>query len=284
MKVQNKIPLMDLFLEFHMKKVMEHVSELGELAEEVAGHPVLLSINGNPYHKPHSYMTKCVTHFVCEVGQSARAGTSKISEAVESYKAAERLGKPIAATAAGQDWAYVKEHKCEDLVRFWIALAYAHGQRFMVPHPKKQWCFNENLGTHWYAAPIKAYAPLYRFIRANAELFDNFTFIEGEVEASDHVLCTIRQKEKMGPVVIHLLNLNYNIEKEQMQVINNLDISIRKSIWGEVIPDTFNHGQIKYARILAYDRKEQLVPISVEEEKLKIKLPGLGLWSMIVLE
>jgi hypothetical protein len=284
MKVQKKIPLMDLFLEFHMQKVMEHVRELGELAEEVAGHPVLLSVNGNPCHKPHSYMTKCVTHFVCEVGQSASAGISKISEAVESYKAAERLGKPMAATAAGQDWAYVKEHQCEELVRFWIALAYAHGQRFMVPDPKNQWCFNEKLGTHWYAAPIEAYAPLYQFIRTNAGWFDNFTFIEGEVEAPDNVLCTIRQKGKMGPVVLHLLNLNYNKETKQMQVIKNLDISIRKSIWGEALPDTFATGQIKHARILSYDKKEQIVPIIVEEGKLTVKLPSLGLWSMVVLE
>jgi hypothetical protein len=284
MKVQKKIPLMDLFLAFHMQKVMEHVSELGELAEEVAGHPVLLSVNGNPYHEPHSYMTKCVTHFVCEVGQSASAGTGKISEAVESYKAVERLGKPMAATASGQDWAYIKEHQCEELVRFWIALAYANGQRFMVPDPKNQWCFNEKLGTHWYAAPIEAYAPLYQFIRTNAGWFDNFNFIEGQVEAPDNVLCTIRQKGKMGPVVIHLLNLNYNIEKKQMENIKNLDISLRKSIWGEVLPDVFTIGQIKHARILSYDRKEQIIPISVDKERVTVKLPGLGLWSMVVLE
>lgn len=71
---------------------------------------------------------------ICEVGQNASAGTSRIDHAIEAYDLAASLGKPMAATASGQDWAFVKQNNCEDLVRFWIALAYAYGERFMVPH------------------------------------------------------------------------------------------------------------------------------------------------------
>ena len=57
-------------------------------------------------------------------------------------------------------------------MRGWIALAYASGQLFMAP--QRQWCHTDFLGTHWYDGPREAYAPLYRFIRANAALFDDY--------------------------------------------------------------------------------------------------------------
>lgn len=216
-KIQRQIPLMDLFLEFHAVTAGEHTRQLGLLANKVAGRPVLLSANACiiPY-KPHEYVIKNLTHVVCEVNQNARAGSEKIDYAIQTYTFANEFGKSLAATASGHDWAYVKKHQCEELVRFWIAMAYAHGQCFMVPHPKKQWCFNDKLGTQWYAAPINAYAPLYRFIRAHARRFDGFEPFElKRLNVPKNVLCTVRYKSDSQQIVLHVLNRNYNKEIRQ---------------------------------------------------------------------
>jgi len=106
------------------------------------------SPNAGLPNKAHTYAVTYLTHVICEVGQNASAGTNRMDHAIQAYELAASLGKPMAATASGQDWAFVKQDNCEELVRFWIALAYAYGERFMVPHPERQWCFNNELGTH----------------------------------------------------------------------------------------------------------------------------------------
>ncbi|MDH7503382.1 MAG: hypothetical protein QHJ82_11825, partial [Verrucomicrobiota bacterium] len=66
----------------------------------------------------------------------------------------------------------MKENNAHGLVRGWIALAYASGQLFMAPH--RQWCYTPEKGTHWYNGPTDVYAPLYRFVREHADLFDGY--------------------------------------------------------------------------------------------------------------
>jgi hypothetical protein len=288
-KVQREIPLMDLFLDFHVKAAAEHTRQLGQLASQVVGHPVLLSANACIPNKTHEYVIKYLTHVVCEVNQNASAGTDKIDPglrggepapakagAIEAYNLAARLGKPLAATASGWDWAYVKEHQCEELVRFWIALAYAHGQCFMVPHPKRQWCFNDKLGTHWYAAPTEEFAPLYRFIRANARWFDDFEAVDAEaVSTPENVLCTVRRKADSSQVVMHVLNLSYDKDNKRMAPLAQTPISFKKSLIAEAV---------KQARILSFDAAPVTIPVKEQDGAKQIILPELKLWSLVVFE
>ncbi len=275
-KVQRQIPLMDLFLDFHVRAAAEHTRQLGQLASQVIGHPVLLSANAGIPNKAHEYVIKYLTHVVCEVNQNASAGTGNIDHAIQAYNLATKLGKPLAATASGWDWAYVKEHQCEELVRFWIALAYAHGQCFMVPHPKRQWCFNDKLGTHWYAAPTENFAPLYRFIRENACWFDDFEAVDaGIVTAPKNVLCTVRRKGDSSQVVMHVVNLAYDKDNKRMSPVAAVKISFKKSLVG----DTF-----KQARILSYDAVPRTIPVKEKDGMREIILPELELWSLVVLE
>ena len=51
-----------------------------------------------------------------------------------AYRLADAMGRPLAATASGQDWAFVKEHGRSGLVRGWIAASYAAGHSLMAPH------------------------------------------------------------------------------------------------------------------------------------------------------
>ncbi|MBW7939947.1 MAG: hypothetical protein H3C63_14415, partial [Candidatus Omnitrophica bacterium] len=58
------------------------------------------------------------------------------------------------------------------LVRTWIAQAYAFGSVFMVPH--RQWCYTQELGTHWYHGKVEDFAYLYGFVREKAALLDGY--------------------------------------------------------------------------------------------------------------
>ncbi|UCF39317.1 MAG: P1 family peptidase [Acidobacteriota bacterium] len=42
----------------------------------------------------------------------------------------------------------------------------------MTPH--RQWCYTKEKGTHWYDGPEEQFAPLYRFVKSHANLFDDF--------------------------------------------------------------------------------------------------------------
>ena len=106
-----------------------------------------------------------------EVDHHAERGTSSLHDAVFAYRMAEAIGKPLAATARGFDWAWVKANHSTNLVKIWIALGYCMGQRLMAPH--RQWCFTKEKGSHWYEGPAEAFAPLYRFVRDRPELFSD---------------------------------------------------------------------------------------------------------------
>ena len=276
LKVQREIPLMDRFLEFHLQAAAAHIQHLAEVAAEAAGHPVLLSANAGLPNKAHTTVLPILTHVICEVEQKASEGTKGIAHAIEAYDMAERMGKPLAATAGGWDWAFVKEHGCEDLVRFWIALAYAHGQRFMVPHPKKQWCFNKTLGTHWYEAPIESYAPLYRFVRSNAQWLDDMDRAEVEgVQSPPEVLVKARRRGEGFPAVLHVLNLDYDQASMTMKPKKDVEL---------VLPSCLAPEACLSAKVLSYDADPQEVPLLHGENEVRILLPSLRLWSLVILQ
>ena len=267
---------MDLFLEFQATAAAEHTRQLGLLAAEVAGHPVLLSANAGIPNKAHVYVVKNLTHVVCEVSQNAPAGVERIDHAIEAYRLATKLGKPLAATASGQDWAFVKQQNCEELVRFWIALAYAHGQRFMVPHPKRQWCFNNKLGTHWYAAPIQAYAPMYQFVRSQSLWLDDFETVElKQLKTPENILCTTRRKADSGQLVLHILNRHYDKDNKRFNPLAKVKISFEKSAIADVV---------RQATVASYDAPVQKIPVSEQNSAIEITLPKLTLWSLVIFD
>jgi hypothetical protein len=275
-KVQNKIPLMDLFRQYHLEAAADFVRELGEVGARAAAHPILLSANAGLPDKRHAVVVKYLTHVVCEVGFNASQGTAKPERAIEAFDMARSLGKPLAATASGQDWAHVKATNSEELVRFWIAFTYAHGQRFMAPHPTRQWCFTRELGTHWYQAPVEAYAPLYRFIRANAKWFDAFeTMDSSAIQATSGVIVTARRKGETGPIVLHAINRDYDAKSDRMRPAKNLQIRL---------PSGMLTGLRCDARLLSYDSEPQTAKMRTEGAASIIALPELRLWTLVSIE
>jgi hypothetical protein len=170
-KERGRLPLAAEFLDFQVKADNAYVAEYRKRAEELRGQPLALCVNSG-ITDPHGLMiAPQLTFFCCEVGHDAAARKVPLGP-VHAYKLADGVGRPVASTASGQDWAYVAEHKLPGLVRTWIALSYAMGHHFMAPH--RQWCYTEKKGTHWYTGPAEEYAYMYQFVRQNARLFDRY--------------------------------------------------------------------------------------------------------------
>jgi len=165
------LPLAAEFLDFHVKANNAFVAEYRRQAEKLRGKPLALCVNSG-VTDPHGLVIgPQLTYFCCEVHHDA-AGRRVPVHPIYAYKLADGVGRPVASTAGGGDWAYVKEHKVPGLVRTWIALSYAFGHHFMAPH--RQWCYTKEKGTHWYDGPTEEYAYLYQFVRRNARLLDDY--------------------------------------------------------------------------------------------------------------
>jgi len=156
---------------YQCRAAASFMMHLRRLTQKTAGRAVPLAANAGLLWPRHLADYEALDMFSAETDHHADA--RKPDDApIFAYRLAEAVGRPYAATASGWDWAYIKEHNLPGLVRCWIALSYAAGQRLMVPH--RQWCYTPERGTHWYEGPTDKFAPLYRFVRERAPLFDGY--------------------------------------------------------------------------------------------------------------
>ncbi len=166
-----KLPLSHEYENFQNRRSTEWVAEYRRWAEEQAGHPLALCVNSGVSGADDLLIAPVVTFFSGEVEHEAESGQVS-PKPVWSFKLGDAVGRPVACTGAGWDWAFVKEHNKPGLVRTWIAQAYAFGHQFMPP--VHQWCYTQEKGTHWYDAPPEELAYVCRFVRENARLFDGY--------------------------------------------------------------------------------------------------------------
>jgi hypothetical protein len=166
-----KLPLAAEFLDYQVKTNTAFVAQYRRKAEALRGGPLTLCVNSGLDDPQALAIAPQLSFFCCEVNHTA-ATRAMPKDPVHSYKLADGLDRPVTATASGWDWAYVAEHKLPGLVRLWVALSYACGHNFMVPH--NQWCYTNEKGTHWYKGPTEEYAWLYRFVRRSAGLLDGY--------------------------------------------------------------------------------------------------------------
>ncbi len=170
-KRRARLPLAEEFHRFQVMASNAWVADYRQRAEELRGQPVGLSVNSGA-NSPHAIVIAPeLANFCCEVWHGA-AKRQPATHPVTIYKLGDGLDRPICSTAAGQDWAFVGEHKVYGLVRSWAALSYAFGHNLMAPH--RQWCYTKEKGTHWTEAPSEAYAWLYRWVHDHARLFDGY--------------------------------------------------------------------------------------------------------------
>lgn len=164
-------PLWPEFEAYHTRAAAAFMMELRDLAARTAGKPVPVGANAGLLWGRHLADYQALDMFSAETDHHA-SSRKPSDDPMLAYRIAEAVGRPYASTASGWDWAYIKEHNLHGLVRCWIALSYAAGHRLMAPH--RQWCYTEEKGTHWYDGPTERFAPLYRFVRENAALFDGY--------------------------------------------------------------------------------------------------------------
>jgi hypothetical protein len=243
-----------------------------------------------------------VTYIVCEVPHLAGHGTGSLIQAVKAYRQAESVGRMMAATASGQDWARIKDRGAVNLAKVWVCLAYACGQLFMVPDPEHQWCNTPDRGTFWYQAPAGEFAPLYRFVRMNRGLFDGFEtagplkppsfrtnrFIRAEErDAIRNALSAgdVRPlssgdgkvwffpRRKGGTLVVHLLNRDYRADQDLVVPAKNLEVRIPS----ELAPADFSG-----ATLYGYDLKRPVkLKARLENGSVVVTVPKLGIWGLM---
>jgi hypothetical protein len=168
------------------------VRDVKQWAAKEIGRPIPLSANVVNFSPEYSRLYPLCDFFVAEIGHIdsrnyewrgkesgvstdvvVKAGELPGPTAILAHKLAEAMGRPLAATALPQDWRYLRERGAWDLLRLWIALAYANGHQFLVPH--SQWVFAEGQQENKpYAPPRSETVPLYRFVRDHSFLFDGY--------------------------------------------------------------------------------------------------------------
>jgi hypothetical protein len=170
-KVKGSLPLGPEFVTFQYRAAAQWVGEIRAYAEELAGHPLALSVNSSASNREALVIAPQVTYFAGEVGHEAET-LAVPGRPIYTFKLCDAVDRPMTCTASGTDWAFIAERSLPGLVRTWIAQAYAWGHQLMAPH--RQWAYTKDKGTHWYQSQPSDYADLYQFIRAHAQLFDDY--------------------------------------------------------------------------------------------------------------
>ncbi|MBP7936348.1 MAG: hypothetical protein KA354_17040 [Phycisphaerae bacterium] len=164
-------PLWNHLCVYQLRGAASFMAELRALAAKTAGRPVPMGANAGLLWPHHLNDYQSLDLFSAEILHHAE--TRRFSDdPLVAYRLADAVGRPLAATASGEDWAFIKERNLPGLVQGWIVMGYAAGHCLMAPH--RQWCHTAEKGTHWYEGPKEKFAPLYRFVRQNAFLFDEF--------------------------------------------------------------------------------------------------------------
>ncbi len=287
---QTQMPLHEEFVSYQLLRAAENVRQLGRLAAEIVERPITLSANTALPDLAHVVVAPHLTHLVGEVAHNAAQGTGGLLNAVRAYRMAESLGKPMAATARGADWAWIKEHHAHHLARLWIGLAYACGQRLMAPH--KAWCYLPGIGTQWYHGPTGAYAPVYRFVRANPALFRE-TRTVGPLAAPPGVPTSFEtpaarrrlqdlldyghpeplragdvwlfpRERADGTAVVHLLNLRYESARDAVVPQQNVTVDLPASLFRRAFTSArwhdVEHGEAPLALELIAGTTRLVVP------------------------
>ena len=301
---RDSLPLRREFEEFQLECSVSNFKRLSREARMRLGTNSSLSANlyFSDYGDDNLALAPYITHIVCEVPQMAGHGTGSLIQPLKAYRQADAIGRKMAATAIGDDWARIKDRGQVNLVKIWIALAYSCGQFFMVPDPEHQWCHDQARGTFWYQAPPEEFAPLYRFIRMNRTLFDGFetvgplaapsfrsnSFLEASTRQALKIALSkgdprplsaadgtvwVFPRWKDGAFVVHLLNLDYDSDSDRFKKKKNLKIELPSVL----VPENFSKAVLRSFAL----KKPVTVKMTRENGTVSFEIPVLSLWSVV---
>jgi hypothetical protein len=300
--LQENIPLRQEFVDYQLMCACENVVSLGRLAADVAGRPVSLSANVCLPGLEHTVVMPHLTYCASEVGHNAEGGAKGLANAVTAYRMAESLGRPMASTATSQDWAFVKDHNAEQLVCLWIALAYACGQRFMVPN--RMFCSTQGGASQWFCGSSATFAPLYAFIKEHGRLLNEFKAV-GPLAAPAGIPASFETGTKRralaealsarpgapitagpdawvfprvkndGSVAVHVVNLAYNATSKSVSPQKNVEVRLSNALFKRNFSD---------ATVYGYGEEPVKITVKNEGADCCFTVPELGLWSIVTFE
>ena len=164
-------PVWHAWTVFHCHAAAAFMEHLRALAAQTAGRAVPMSANAGVLWPNHLVDYRALDFLSAEIDHHA-GGRQFSPLPLFAYRLADAVDRPLASTASGQDWAFIKAENLPGLVQGWVALGYAAGHSLMAPH--RQWCYTTEKGTHWYAGPPEKFAPLYQFVRQHPDRFDGY--------------------------------------------------------------------------------------------------------------
>jgi len=299
--VRDSLPLFGEYADFQLRRAADHVRQLGRLAAEIVERPVTLSANTCLPLLHQAVVMPHLSWCIGEVPHHAELGGEGLLEAVEAYRMAEALDRPIAATARGYDWAHVKANGAEQLVCVWIALSYACGQRLMAP--SRAWCYTDEHGTDWYEGPTDIFAPYYRFVRERGDLFRGLRTVGPTAvppfpgddvatrEGRERLLRHLAQEEHRplsvggdvwvfpraaadGRALVPLVNRAYDPASRRVARRRGLEVSLPAEVFGR---------RFSSATAVRPDGPPAEFPVAASGPMVTFRVPELGVWSVVLL-
>jgi hypothetical protein len=290
------------YIDFQLSRAAENLSQLHRIARDIVDRPITLSISADLTQVEHYIASTGCAYVTGELPHYPSQGVRGCGAAIRAYRIAEALGRPLAATAAPQDWAYIKENNRTQLVHLWIALAYACGQRFMVPHRTR--CFTKEKGMEWYCGSPADYAPVYAFVRKNPSLFNGYR-IAGPLRtpekvpvsldthearralldaidngnpqpmvAGDHAWVFPRTRSD-GLNLAHVLTTAYDEKTGRIEKQHAVSVTLPEGLFMR----NFSH-----ATVHAFDAEPITIPVHCSSGMMSMVLPELSLWSIVSFE
>jgi len=184
--VPNTIPLSGVFREFLQDWNNNYLASLVQFADSVAeqkGYPHKEGIGYievgtsspilDPYWNGIRFAHTDEFDFYTQEFNHRASSEAPSSDVMLMYKLGEAIGKPLALTGQpNPDWDYMIDNpEAVDLVRSWIAQAYANGAVFMAP--EHMWAYND-LAQRYYDPAAGDYDYIYAWIAANGYMFDDY--------------------------------------------------------------------------------------------------------------
>jgi len=105
-RVNSSLALGPEYLTFQYQAAAAWVGEGHSYAEQLAGHPLMLSVNSSASGPKALVIAHRLTYFCGEVPRAA-SSLQVPTEPIFVFKLGDALGRPQVSTASGQDWAYV---------------------------------------------------------------------------------------------------------------------------------------------------------------------------------
>ncbi len=274
--------------EIQQQSVSEFYAYMKKYASDIAGHPIPFSCN-NFEGDWELFPFSDFDFGVAEIGER-RANPEYLYATIKEGK---KLGKAQVFTFAHErDW----------LVQKMIAATYACGGSMIVPWDVWQ----TGIKDRYFGKP-KQYAPLYAFVRANAQWLDGYEdafyansqddprFVDkrslpisfDNYRRQIHAFVRAKPSDKTAPIVVHLLDWHVLMEGFEIQL--NEGRFFKKGIGSiELLTPTFydenEHDAAERIGDFSSLVAAQTIDFQKDEKSLRLKIPKLEQhWGILVI-